>query len=280
MSSQQQTSIKRKTIRLGLSALCTLLAVCCPLYTPPVRAATPTYGYLWELVFDFERDFNGVLKIEVGPWQDGNLMWIEAISETIIECEPSGRISLSDGFANFGGSGFLECEMDIAQIVLEKHNLIAQESDTYGSFIMQTTADLMTENPAPIFTHPDAQLRLDPLGSVDIRVISDLSNEHDPITTTLFSILWSNVYTYTSDYVCVSELQCDMTHSASTSETTLNEQGEPVTFTTGLTTFTIGKDDTDTLFGRIDSILIDPGNFVHQAPGFTLYMPLAVRDTF
>jgi hypothetical protein len=280
MSSRQLTSIKRKAVRLGVIALCTFLAICSPLYTPPAQAETPTYGYLWELVFDFEDDFNGVLKIEVGPWQGGNLAWIEAISETTVECEPSGRISLTNGFANFGGSGSLECEMDIAQIVLDKHNLIAQKFDTYGSFIMQTTADLMTTNPAPIFTHPDARLRLEPIGAVDVRVISDLSNEHGPIQSLFSGIMADEVYTYTSDYVCDPELQCDMIHSAGTTEITLNEQGEPVTFTTGPTTFTIGKDGTQFLFGQVDSIIIDPGNFAHQAPGFTLFMPLAVSDPF
>ena len=175
MSNKQLTSIKRKMIRLGVVALCSLLASASPIFTPAVQAAAPNYGYLWELVFDFEEDYNGRLKIEVGPWEDGNLVWIEETSETIIECTPSGRISLTEGFANFGGSGFLTCEMDIAQIVLDKHDLIAQEIDTYGSFIMQTEAVLLNDNPAPIFNHPDAQLRLE-LGRVAAEGVERLAD--------------------------------------------------------------------------------------------------------
>jgi hypothetical protein len=278
MSSRQQTNIQHQIIRLGFVALCSLLAISFPIFTPTAQAAPPGYGYLWELVFDFEEDFNGVLKIEVGPWQDGNLAWIEETSETIIECTPSGRISRTDGFANFGGSGFLTCEMDIAQIVLDKHNLVAEETDTYGSFIMQTDAVLLNENPAPIFNHPDAAFRLDPLGPIDIYVINDISNEHGPIQALFSGITWNTLHTYNSDYVCIPDLQCDLAHHADTTEITLTEQGEPITFTTGPTTFTIGKDDANIMTGRIDSILIDPGNFVHQIPGFALHLPMLVRE--
>lgn len=278
MSNKQLTSIKRKMIRLGVVALCSLLASASPIFTPAVQAAPPNYGYLWELVFDFEEGFNGLLKIEVGPWEDGNLVWIEETSETIIECTPSGRISLTEGFANFGGSGFLTCEMDIAQIVLDKHDLIAQEIDTYGSFIMQTEAVLLNDNPAPIFNHPDAQLRLEPIVPVDVRMISDLSNQHDPITTTVFSVMATDVNTYTVDYVCTPDVQCDIEHSVGIRQNMLTEQGEPLTFTTGLTTFTIGKNDTGIMTGRIDSILVDPGNFVHKVPGFALHLPMLVQE--
>jgi hypothetical protein len=74
---------------------------------------------------------------------------------------------------------------------------------------------------------------------------------------------WSDWTTYTSNYVCVSLVTCSLVHSAGGTDIAMSNQGNAVTFATGPTNFTIGKDDTGILNGRIDMLLVDPGNFAH-----------------
>ena len=51
-----------------------ILGLLFPLATPQPARAEVEYGYLWLLYFDFEQSFDGVLTIEVGPWENGNLV--------------------------------------------------------------------------------------------------------------------------------------------------------------------------------------------------------------
>lgn len=261
MDSKRNSRMQIRFFRLCLIALFSLMATWLPAQTSSVHAATE-YGYLWKIVFDFDSSFDGKMTIEVGPWGNGDLLVVEETSTAVVRCAPVGDVKLIDGAATFQG-GYLECSFDIGTLVRQNHGLKPKNPDTYGSIVMRTRALLPTDAPAPLFYHPDATYRLDPIGPGVIDMATDLSNGNGVMGASFSGVNWSDWTVYTSNYVCVSLVACNLTYSAGGTDIAMNNQGNAVTFATGPTNFLIGKDDTGILNGRIDMLLVDPGNFAH-----------------
>jgi hypothetical protein len=250
------------THRISLIVLICLAGVLLPAPSATLRAAPAHYGYLWNLVFDFDHNFEGLMTIEVGPWQDGNLLAVEETSKVRVHCEPKGDVKLYDGAAIFANNGYLVCTMNIGEAVRTNHGLAPNNPDTYGSIVMRSRAAIGVEGIAPIFAHPDAQYSLVAGVAPVLTMSTDLSNGNGPMETVFTSgVTWHDWTTYTANYVC--NAVCDLSHSAGALNQLLNNQGAPVQFATDPTTFYIGHDGSAFLTGRIDSLLIDPGNFAH-----------------
>ena len=165
-------SFKEEPNMSYVARLTLLVAIVCGLTFTPVHvapaaaapeaaapeAAKPEIGYLWNLNFAFDSDFNGILTIDVGPWENGNLTAVKETSVSRVECRPVGDVTLSGGDAVFANGGYVTCSMDLAAIVRQNHGLHIDAVDDYGSIVMQTRINPVagpTPLVAPLFTHPD-----------------------------------------------------------------------------------------------------------------------------
>lgn len=247
------------TTHLLLAFALLMVGLLTPALAQPTQAASEK-GYLWTLTFDFESGYNGELLLKIGPWQNGALLDVTEKSTTEVECKPIGDVSLGKGYAAFSG-GYLQCNLDIAGALLANHGIVANVQDIYGSLSMRSRAMVVGNGTAPLFAHPDAQFWLTTPSPMVVTVNSDLSNGNGAMTTWFSAIPWNTWQTYTSYYACTGT--CDLTHYAGGTQQGLANQGAAVTFATASTPFTIGKLGGDTLSGRIDELIVDPGNSGH-----------------
>ncbi|GAB4125506.1 MAG: hypothetical protein Fur005_46910 [Roseiflexaceae bacterium] len=249
-------------MKLGRSIplLCAILLAITAWATP--AQATPTYGYLWLLNFDFEQSYDGLLTIQVGPWEDGDLISVDAVSTTRVPCRPIGAVALNGGDAVFSG-GYIQCSMNLARIVAERHGLTVAAQDSYGSIILQTELDTTTPHVATIFSHPDASYRLDLTQTASVGMTQSLNNAAGVQNQQFFGIIPANRHLYTYMYGCVWMGPCHGTFVAAGSGEHTPNAGTRIAWTTGFTTFQIGGGKGDSFRGRMGSLLIDPGNSVH-----------------
>lgn len=232
-----------------------------------VSAQDEEIGYLWNLSFDFESDFNGVLTIEVGPWVDGDLASVNEASTTRVSCTRVGNVSLSGGDAVFGNGGYLSCHMDLGEIVRRNHGLHVEPVDDYGSIVLRTRVNPVP-GPAPlavpIFTHPDAAYKLSFPTTSSVDMQQQLWNGVGPINQNFGSVSPGTWTAYTFYYGCSSAGPCFADFQAGGQ--TAN-QGVPggtrVNWSTGPVDFEIGRNGGDTFQGRMSDLFIDPGNSAH-----------------
>lgn len=252
--------MKHLFTHLRLTVALLIASLLAPAFAQPVQAAKET-GYLWTLTFDFEAGYNGELLLKVGPWQNGALLDVTEKSVTAVNCQPVGDVSLGKGYATFNNGGYLQCNLDIAGALLANHGIKANEIDTYGSLTIRARTSVVGNGTAPLFAHPDAQFWLTTPSAMQVTVNSDLSNGNGAMTSWFSAVSWNSWQTYTSYYLCGGG--CDLTHYAGANQQTLANQGTAATFATAPTHFTIGKLGGNTLTGRIDELIIDPGNSGH-----------------
>ncbi len=242
-------------------ALVVASIVTAPVFVPAsVVRAENQLGYLWTLTFDFDKSLNGVLTLKVGQWQNGSLTTVEQTSNTPVVCQAVGPVNLVNGYAEFNGGSFLDCTLDLAGALKANHGMEANSIDSYGSFIMRTRAQLNAPGGAPVFSHPDASFWLNVPGPMMVQASSALTNKGGPMTSQVFSLNWGAMQTYTSHYTCQQNGPCAMTHWVATNQQTLANQGIPAHFSTAATQFTVGRG----LNGRIDGLIVDPGNYGHH----------------
>lgn len=229
----------------------------------PVRAQEETYGYLWSLEFDFTHSFNGILTIEVGPWQNGNLVSVDATSTSRVYCRPVGAVALNGGDAVFTG-GHLDCTLDLAAIVLRNHGLSIAEVDSYGSMLFTSELETTGFHLAPIFSHADAAYQIDFSQTSSVTLAQTLDNQAGIQHAFFIGVVGANRHTYTMEYGCVWLGPCHNTFVVDAAGQIVPAAGgERISFATGPTRFRIGSDGASTFHGRIGHLLIDPGNSVH-----------------
>lgn len=249
--------MKQSFNRLLLTLTLVVSIITVSIFVPTSAAqAKNEIGYLWTLTFDFNTSLNGVLTLEVGQWQNGNLVTVEQTSNTPVACQAVGVVNLVGGKATFNGGSYLNCTLDIAGALKAKHGLDAKAIDSYGNFLMSTHAQINTVGNAPIFSHPDAAFWLSTPSSMMAQVNTTLTNKGGIMTSQVFSLNWSMMQTYTSHYTCQQDGPCDMTHWAAVNQQMLLNQGIPAQFRTSATNFTVGRG----LNGQIDLLIVDPGN--------------------
>ncbi|MEX1019268.1 MAG: hypothetical protein WDZ49_06395 [Litorilinea sp.] len=230
----------------------------------PVQAQEVERGYLWSIYWDFEHNFHGLLAIEVGPWEDGELTEVEETSTTRVICYPVGNVLLNAGDAVFDGASYLECDLDLAQTVLDNHGLTIEDVDSYGSILLRADANVEAIGPAPIFTHADAQYGLDFTQTQSVTMQQSLWNNAGPQQAAFPGVTLNTWQTYTFTYSCIAlGGPCDATHEVSGQSQTDVTAGSRTRFSTGPATFAIGHNSGDFLTGRLGSLFIDPGNSVH-----------------
>lgn len=230
----------------------------------PVYAQDEEIGYLWSLYFDFEQDFNGVLTIEVGPWENGNLVEVTESSTTRVRCTRVGNVQLNGGHAVFDGTGYLTCAMDLAAIVAANHGLVIDDVDDYGSIVLRTRALAATTSVMPIFTHPDAAYTLDFSQTWGVTHGQDLWNNAGLLQASFPGVSINTWNVHTMLYSCISNGgPCDATFMAGPQVQTIPTAGSRVQWSTGPTVFEIGYDNGTFFNGRMDALLIDPGNSAH-----------------
>lgn len=240
-----------------------ILTFIAALFTSPRLVATPTaqaateMGYYWTLIFDFNNTFNGVLKLEVGPWENGKLLKVEQSSEARVACAPVGAVVLANGVATFNGNSYLTCTLDLAGAFKANHNLEPKRVESYGALLISARAQLNAAGNAPLFKHRNASFGLSAPGPLMVRDVATLTNNGALMQSQLFSLNWGVLQTYEANYSCAWGGACDMNLTAGPNQQTLFNQGAPVQFATGRTTFTIGQG----LNGQIDALLVDPGNY-------------------
>jgi hypothetical protein len=234
------------------------------LFALPQRAAyaETELGYLWSLGFNFENDYDAVLTIEVGPWVNGDLAAVDESSSERVRCWPVGAVALDGGDAVFSG-GHIECELDLAAIVLKNHGLKIDRIDDYGSIVLYTTAQSTGQNIAPIFSHPDANYQIDFSRAVGLTLIQDLDNGLALQKAYFPTVTGAGQIDYSFTYSCVWQGNCHGSFSADGQSVNTALGGSRVKFRTTPTTIRIGSDGSSTFQGRMDSLLIDPGNSVH-----------------
>jgi hypothetical protein len=228
----------------------------------PAQAARPEYGYLWSLYFDFTNSFDGTLTIEVGPWQNGDLISVDATSTAVVDCQPVGDVFLAGGDAVFAG-GYLDCTLDLAQVLATNHGLVVQSIDTYGSIVLRTNLLPMAQQVAPILSHPDASYSIDLTQTSSVILIQELNNTAGVQQIQFNGITYPNRYSYTYLYSCVWQGDCHGTLYAGPYQANTPLGGDRVSFSTAATNFQIGSSGSTRYYGRMGSLLIDPGNSVH-----------------
>lgn len=241
------------------------LALLAPLAQPaPAMADEPELGYLWSIFFSFEQNFNGLLTIEVGPWGDGDLLAVDETSTAVVPCAPVGNVYLDNGSAVFEG-GHLTCNLDLAGVVLANHGLLVQPIDTYGSIHLRarlkTAPGVMK---APLFSHPDAVYSLDFTQPGVTTMSQKLNIGTDPLQASFSNVIPGSFNSYTYQYRCYYNTGlCDGTFRVGQQITNVPSAGKRISFTTAPTIFYIGQDQGTFFSGRMNSLLIDPGNSVH-----------------
>jgi hypothetical protein len=230
----------------------------------PVQAKEVEIGYLWSLYFDFEQNFDGILTIEVGPWKNGELTSVTGTSQATVRCRPIGNVSLDKGDAVFEGAGHVECAMDLGQIVWNNHNLVINGVDNYGSMVLRARVNSFTNAVSPILTHPDAAWSLDFSQTHSVAMNQELWNNAGSLDATFPGVTINTWQTYTYLYSCISNGgPCDATFGAGAQMQGTPTAGSRTLFTTGPVTFDIGRNGAAFFTGRMDSVLIDPGNSAH-----------------
>ena len=239
-----------------------ILGLFLPFANPqPVRAAA--YGYLWSLTFDFETNFDGVLTIEVGPWENGDLVSVDETSRAIVPCRRVGDVFLDSGDAVFGGAGYLTCEMNLQKIVRENHGLTIGDLDTYGSIVMHTRLSSNVNALAPIFTHPDAIYSVDFTQTQAATLTQSLHNGVGPMQATFGGVTINNMENFTAEYICDIAGPCFANYAAGPQQQNQPIAGAWTQFSTGRTSFDIGHNNGLILNGRMAALEIDPGNSAH-----------------
>lgn len=263
MSNNSNLTKSRKTLTALLVAL--VVGLLAPVANAqPAHAAPYELGYLWALNFDFDKDFNALLTIEVGPWENGDLVKVEESSTAIVKCSPAGNVTLDKGSAVFAAGGYLECEMDLAAIVAANHGLQIDQVDTYGSIIVRARLNSTSNSVSPIFTHPDAAYSLDFTNTSSVKVSQQLWNGIGPSEATFPGITTNTWNSYTFFYRCISNGgPCDANFAAGPQQDSQMTAGSWAQFSTGPTSFQIGSNGAATFTGRIDHLIVDPGNSAH-----------------
>lgn len=228
----------------------------------PARAQDEVYGYLWSLEFRFEHNYDGILTIEVGPWEHGDLVSVDQTSTEIVHCKPVGAVYLENGDAVFKG-GHLNCLLDLASVVQRNHGLQIDDVDVYGSILMRGRMITHQQNVAPIFSHPDATYSIDFTQTSAVTLGQTLWNESDPIQATFPNVVGAAWQTYTLSYECSLYGTCGAQFYAGGQKQLVPSNGERARFHTGPNEFLIGSDGVSHFNGRMSSLLIDPGNSVH-----------------
>ena len=242
-----------------------LLGLLLPVAQPRAAFAQPVeLGYLWALNFSFDNDFNGLLTIEVGPWQDGDLVEVTESSTAIVRCSPVGNVTLDKGTAVFAAGGYLACDMDLASIVAANHGLNINPVDTYGSIVVRTRLNGASATVAPIFTHPNAAYSLDFTQTSAVKLSQQLWNGIGATEANFPGVTINTWNAYTYFYRCISHGgPCDANFAAGPQKQSFATAGSRVQFDTGPTSFQIGSNGAATFTGRIDHLVIDPGNSAH-----------------
>jgi hypothetical protein len=249
-------------MRLLFTRLVPLFALLLALLPTATPARAQEYGYLWSLFFDFEKSFDGVLTIEVGPWENGDLVSVDETSTAIVPCQRVGNISLDKGDAVFAG-GYLKCDLDLAGVVDKNHGLQVDQIDDYGSIILRSNLATSALNVAPLFSHPDATYQIDFTQTWNVTMSQAFTNGVGPQQQTMGITVGYNRFTYSYLYNCVWLGPCSNKFMAGPLIQNLPSPGGRIEFRTEPTTFLIGSDNVNTFQGRMGSLLIDPGNSVH-----------------
>ena len=245
-----------------LLAITLVLGMTTSLATATPAAADAEYGYLWSLDFDFEHDFNGVLTIRVGTWENGNLVSVDETSTATVGCRPMGSVSLSAGDAVFDG-GYLECYLDLAAVVLNNHKLTVEPVDNYGSILLRTRVKSTANTVAPMFTHPDASYKIDFTSTFAVTPQQELWNNAGLLQATFPGVTINTWQPYTYQYTCIWGGPCDASFRVGPQMQNMPTAGGRVRFSTGPTVFEIGRDGGDLFYGYMSSLRIDPGNSAH-----------------
>lgn len=227
----------------------------------PARARV-VLGYYWSFYLDFENDFEGVLSIEVGPWEDGELLAVEETSTEKVTCTPVGAVALNGGDAVFSG-GHVECRLELAAVLLKNHNLVLGEYDSYASILMSTSLESTAQNIAPIVSHPDANYSINFSRTSSVAMIQTLNNKAGLQNAFFNQVIGVSRNKYSFEYGCVWGGACDSTFKANTQTSVTPPAGGIVRFRTAPTILRIGSDGASSFMGRMGELLIDPGNSVH-----------------
>lgn len=253
-------------VRVVLIAACALTLFIAPVTKSVTRAQDQEIGYLWQLQFDFNHDFNGILTIEVGPWKNGNLVSVDETSTTRISCRPIGNVTLNAGEAVFFDGGYVACEMDLQSIVAEKHNLYVDAIDDYGSMVVSARVNTdVADTPirAPLFTHPDATFGVVFPSTFAVDMVSQLSNGVGSMTNSFPGVSPGAFVEYEFYYGCSGAGPCFARFDAAAQTATQPIAGSRVNFSSEPAVFEIGRNGAATLTGRIDWLIVDPGNSAH-----------------
>jgi hypothetical protein len=254
---------RMKTTRRFLFTLALSLGMLLPFANPEPVRADAQYGYLWSLSFDFEQSFDGILTIEVGPWENGDLVAVEATSTATVPCKRVGNVQLDSGDAVFSGSGYLSCALNLAETVWSNHKLAVGKVDTYGSMVMRARVNGAASAIAPLFTHPNAAYSLDFSQTSATTLSQSLSNAVGPLQATFPGVTINTWQTYTAQYICNIVGPCSASFAAGPQQQNQPTAGSRVQFSTGPATVEIGHAGGLFFTGRMASLIVDPGNSAH-----------------
>ncbi|MEZ4768104.1 MAG: hypothetical protein R2844_06710 [Caldilineales bacterium] len=225
----------------------------------PQTANAAERGYLWSLDFDFEHNFTGLLTIRVGAWENGDLVSVEETSQARVPCRPVGSVSLNSGDAVFDG-GYLQCYLDLASVVYNNHRLVVQPVDNYGSIVLRTRVNSSANTVAPIFNHPDASYKIDYTSTFSVTPQQELWNGAGVLQATFPGVTINTWQPYGYQYGCMWGGPCSARFYVGPQSQFTPVAGTRVQFSTGPTTFEIGRDGGDLFYGRMSDLHVDPGN--------------------
>jgi hypothetical protein len=254
---------KRKMVLGVLLALIVTLLL--PVAQPQqVYAQEEELGYLWSLDFTFDKDYNGLLTIEVGPWKNGELVGVNETSTAEVPCTPIGHVALDNGEAVFKGAGHLQCTMNLGQIVWENHGLKISDVDIYESIVVHAKVKTTSNTVAPIFTHPNATYAIDFTQNGAATLSQSLWNNAGVLQASYPNVSIVDWQDYYYEYICIAQGgPCDAYFGVSGQIQSTPTVGGRVRFSTGTTTFEIGRNGGTYFNGRLNSLIVDPGNSAH-----------------
>ena len=223
-----------------------------------VSASSPN-SYYWSMTFDFEGSYDGLLYVE---YIDVNNVPHRVSTE--IPCVPVGRMDIGEETADFQG-GYLDCSVPSIQDILnELTGLQLGAVQTYCPFMMEAEiAFIEDQSLYPILAHmasgtqPEARFQV--ISRHTSRLQAQFANTHlsqgDPFDVKLGE--FHSLQTQLME-------ECYFHHTVDQQMVVDPTWINGADFYIDAAQLYIGYDPEtgDILNGRIDSLLIDPGDFI------------------
>ena len=258
----------RRSPRIALFVFAVLAILGVTLAPAQPAEAALGFGYRFSMEWNFDSGIDGVLEVEAGKGEVGNLTEVLARNRYPIKCRRIGPVALAGGNVELNG-GYLSCDLHVARAI--NHTMAACRAiepdceynlspvERYRGLTMYAKVPATVPGKAPIFHHPDASFTLNAGTGT-----ATMENEINPVPGTISSDVFGlGNPLIGAQYFCVAGLACDMQYYAAGGPLSVaGPFANAFQMSTGKTTFYIGHNPSTGAAApagtQYDHIFIDP----------------------